>query len=429
MSYRVYLESLGCKLNQCERDALAAQFVASGHVIVSDPSAADLCVVNTCAVTHVAARKSRQLVRRLRRLNPSARLVVTGCSTGLRDHGLDADLLVCNDDKDLLPDRVERLWGAGGALAAPSGKDDPRSRTRPLVKIQDGCDNACTYCIVRILRGKQRSRPRQEVLAEVCERVAQGAHEIVLTGVHVGAYGRDIGEDLPGLVRAILDACAPDRVRLSSIEPWDLDRAFFDLWRDPRLCRHLHLPLQSGCDATLARMNRNYTSAQFAALVASARDAIPDLAVTTDVIVGFPGETSAEFEASAAFVEGMDLARIHVFPYSPRPQTPAAGMPGQIDPRIRRSRAQTMQGIARESSRRFRSRFVGRELTVLLERRAESGLWSGLTDNYIRVYTEAERDLANTLCEVRLDGLRAGGMHGTRIEVPGRKQDGQHRSY
>lgn len=416
MVTRVYVESLGCKLNQCERDRLAQQFAEAGFLVVDAAQDADWCVLNTCAVTHVAAGKSRRRANQLRRLNPSTRLVVTGCYTGVSGNGLHADLTVDNAHKE---DLVALVWTESRSLGlaiAGNGvlqKGPLAARTRPLVKIQDGCDNDCAYCIVRVLRGRQRSRLRRDVLAEVAELVDQGCREIVLTGVHVGAYGRDTGDSLGGLVRAILDhPLAPERLRLSSIEPWDIAPAFFALWQDARLCRHLHLPLQSGCDATLARMNRHYTAAQFADLVARARAAIPGLAVTTDLIAGLPGESEAEFAQSLAFVEQMGFARAHVFPFSPRPGTPAASMPDQVDPHVRRERAQQMTQVARRSSEAFRRQFIGQVLPVLWEDRRADGRWSGLTDNYIRVVAESEQALSNTICSVRLLALDGGGMRG-----------------
>jgi len=417
MPLRVYVESLGCKLNQCERDGLAEQFVLAGQIVVARPEEADVCVVNTCAVTHVAERKSRQRFRQLRRANPGARLVATGCAARLANQCLEVDLMVDNAHKDNLPAQVLEAWGDMCAALPVRPSEAAASvvhpRTRALVKIQDGCDNACTYCIVRILRGRQKSRPRDEILAEVAELVRNGRHEVVLTGVHVGAYGRDNGDTLVDLVSAILRQSPPSRLRLSSIEPWDLTPAFFALWRDSRLCRHLHLPLQSGCDATLDRMNRKYTSGQFAELIEQARAAVPGLAVTTDVIAGFPGESEAEFAESAAFIERMTFARVHVFPYSPRPGTPAARMPDQVDPQIRRDRARTLREIARRSSAAFREQFLGQVMDVLWESRVRGDCWTGLTDNYIRVSARSSAVLANELRKVRLVALEANGVHGT----------------
>jgi threonylcarbamoyladenosine tRNA methylthiotransferase MtaB len=364
-------------------------------------------------------------------------LVLTGCLADLvgagrvgagSAKGLDLDLVVPNAQKDDLVSHVQEGLEDEPAQGRPrSGGDLVRPRTRPLVKIQDGCDNACAYCIVHRLRGKQRSRPRAEIVAELLSLRAQGCHEVVLTGVHVGTYGREWGESLEGLVEHLLDALGPPgprpdfRVRLSSIEPWDLSDTFFALWQDPRLCRHLHLPLQSGCDATLARMSRHYSTAQYAAWVEEARAAIPGLAVTTDVIAGLPGETQEEHAASAAFCARMQFARTHVFTYSERPGTPAAEMPGQVPVPERRARAEQLKAIGRESAAAFRRRSLGQTLPVVVEKRRArragiEGWWTGLTDNYLRVYLQSSRALGNTLTDVRLCELHAGGVRGELVE-------------
>jgi threonylcarbamoyladenosine tRNA methylthiotransferase MtaB len=414
---RVYLESLGCKLNQCERDALARQFAESGHVVVLTPDEADVCVVNTCAVTHVAARKSRHRFRFLHRVNPSARLVATGCYATLGGNGLRADLVAGNESKADLVSLIEAQiedWGLSESTLAGRAASDGAllGRTRPMVQIQDGCDNACSYCIVHVLRGRQRSRPRDEVLSEVSDLVRQGYREVVLTGVHVGSYGRERGDDLIDLVQDILAHTTLERLRLSSIEPWDLRPAFFQLWQDPRLCRHLHLPLQSGCDETLRRMDRSYTAAEYAELVALARAAIPGLALTTDLIAGFPGETEAAFAESLAFVERIAFARAHVFAYSARPGTTAAQMVDQLDPRIRRRRARQLREVAARSGEAFRRQFLGTTVSVLWEHRLADGRWPGLTDNYIRVYADSDECLANTMRDVVLCDLEGDGVRG-----------------
>lgn len=423
---RIYASSLGCKLNQSEMDALAVQLALGGHQLVASPAEADLCVLNTCAVTHVAAQKSRQALRRLHRENPDARLVATGCYAELTPADLrdlpGVELVAGNRDKDRLADRI------AAASATPHVSRFPSHvlRTRALVKIQDGCDNACTYCVIRVARGPQRSRPPDQVLAEVRARLAAGHKEIVLTGVHLGAYGRDRGggeveTDLWDLVARLLAETDVARLRLSSIEPWDLPARAFGLWADARLCRHLHLPLQSGANATLRRMARRYTAAEFATLVAAARAAIADLAVTTDVIVGFPGETDAEFAESLAFVRKISFARVHVFPYSSRPGTPAAGMPDQVSPSVKAERAHTMRAAAASGDRAFRQQFVGRTMAVLWEscRAGAAGtVWSGLTDNYLRVRAVAQEDLANTLTPTRLVALVPDGLQG-RVNLSG----------
>ncbi len=428
---RIYLSSLGCKLNQAEMDDLAARLVQQGHEVVASPLDADLCVLNTCAVTHVAAQKSRQALRRLHRDNPQARLVATGCYAELSPGELEGlpgiERVVGNADKPDLASLLGLLEpGRAPALVSfPRPASTAIPRTRALVKIQDGCDNACTYCIIRVARGSQRSRPAGEILAEVRARLAAGHQEIVLTGVHVGAYGRDLRRggsdgsavDLWGLVRRILDETQVPRLRLSSIEPWDLPQEVLTLWRDPRLCRHLHLPLQSGSDATLARMGRRYTTAGFAALVDAARAAIPDLAVTTDVIIGFPGETEADFSQSLEFVREMGLARVHVFPYSSRPGTPAARMPGPVPAQVKAAWASRMRDVAADSSRAFRRRFLGRRVEVLWESRRpgnEGPMWRGLSDHYLRVEAPGPPDqkLGNSFGRVRIQGLTRDGLHG-----------------
>jgi len=369
---RVYLRALGCKLNQSEVESWARRLAAAGCEIVESSANADLCILNTCTVTHVASRKSRQMVRRCARGNPQAPIVVTGCFAEIHPGQAarlpGVSLVLGTADKERLVDNVaERL-----ALPVLSPQSEQHAsiaclHTRAFIKIQDGCNNACTYCIVRVARGRQRSRPMRAILDEILARQSEGYQEIVLSGVHIGAYGRERDETLANLVREILQHTRFSRLRLSSIEPWDLAPDLLRLWENQRLCRHLHLPLQSGCDATLKRMNRRYSTAQFSELVRNARAAIPDLAVTTDVIVGFPGEDKQEFAASADFVASMDFARIHVFPFSARPGTEAAAMPQQVDPPIKKLRGKRMGGIARQSSDTVRRRFLGRMIDVLWE--------------------------------------------------------------
>jgi threonylcarbamoyladenosine tRNA methylthiotransferase MtaB len=407
---KIYLASLGCKLNQSEMDSLAGQLAAVGHKVVGSPAEAELCVLNTCAVTHVAAQKSRQALRRLHRDNPQTRLIATGCYAELEPEALDSlpgvERVVGNPEKE----HLGNLIGVSAVQRKGIGADVPRTRTRALVKIQDGCDNACTYCIIHVARGPQHSRPADEILTEVRALLAKGYQEIVLTGVHIGAYGRDrqrepAETDLWSLVDRILAETDVPRLRLSSIEPWDLSEQAFRLWDDPRLCRHLHLPLQSGCDATLRRMARRYTTGEFRAWVTAARAAIPDLAVTTDMIVGSPGETEDEFAQSLDFLQRMAFSRTHVFPFSARAGTPAEKMPDQVSPQFKARRARAMRKVAATSQQAFSQSYIGRTLEVLWEaekERKEGTFWSGLTDNYLRVYTRNSADLANRLFPVRL---------------------------
>jgi threonylcarbamoyladenosine tRNA methylthiotransferase MtaB len=441
----VYLERVGCKLNQSEIEALGRGFVQAGHQLVQACEEADLCVVNTCTVTQTADHKSRKMIRRLRRANPTARLIVTGCYAEMCPQEVEAiggvDLVVGNEDKEQLVELAGKLvdWETGKSVDSETRKfvvrdsDNTNLRitnlriyestnlpvyrlghTRAFVKIQDGCNNHCAYCIVSLARGRERSRPGQDILAEIETLVAANFKEVVLTGVHIGGYGRDLSTSLGQLVEDILTETTVPRLRLSSIEPWDLEPSLLPLWENLRLCRHLHLPLQSGCDATLQRMGRRYTTAQYAHLVAAARKSIPDLAVTTDVIVGFPGETAEEFAASLNFVEKMEFARTHIFQYSIRPGTAAAEMLHQVSLAEKKERSEAMLELARESSQRFEQKFVGRKMGVLWEMRCgdDQHVWSGLTDNYMRVMTNSELNLGNTITSTKLVGLVKGRMHG-----------------
>lgn len=408
---RVYLHSLGCRLNQSEIEAMARQLAARGCVLVADPAQADVHVVNTCAVTAQAERKSRHLLRALHRANPAARIAALGCGVSFDAAGFAAlpgvVWAVPNADKERLPELI-----APGP--AGQGGVQPLRRTRALVKVQDGCDNRCAYCVVWRLRGPSRSRPLEAVVAEVQARLSEGYQEVVLTGVNLGAYGRDLGmrRGLAQLIAALLQRTALPRLRLSSVEPWDVDEALFELWADPRLCRQLHLPLQSGSDAVLRRMGRPITAERYARLAEAARAAIPDLALTTDVLVGFPGEDEAAFAESLAFVEAAGLARLHVFPFSPRPGTAAAQMGDQVPEAERVERARRMRELGARLAAGFRQRFVGRQMAVLWERRQEDGLWHGLTDNYLAVVTASDEDLHNRIVLTRLVAADEGFLWG-----------------
>lgn len=420
---KVYLTSLGCKLNQSEIETWAREFAALGCELVDAPEQADLCVANTCAVTHVAARKSRQLVRKLSRARPEARLVVTGCYAELSAAEVKdfpaVTMVAGTAQKGQL---VSELAGLFDLRTSPTTDrpetEAPRQRalsahlrTRALIKIQDGCDNACTYCIVRVARGKQRSETIPAVLAEIQTREREGYREAVLTGVHIGAFGRERGESLADLLKAILAQTHIPRLRASSIEPWDLTDELLELWQDRRLCPHLHLPLQSGSDATLRRMGRRCSTQQFRDLVQRARAQIPDLAVTTDIIVGFPGEDESEFSETLDLAKEVGFARIHVFPFSARPGTAAATMQQQVSPETTQNRVARLLEVGRESARAFQARFVGRTADVLWESQHD-GVWNGLTGNYIRVETPSAVDLHNRIVTVRLTRQTAHGLHG-----------------
>ena len=420
---KVFLDTIGCRLNQAEIESLARQFRTAGHEIVPSAAGADLAVVNTCSVTSEAASDSRAAIRRANRLG-AGRLVVTGCWATLEPEkaaGLPGvDRVVPNLLKDSLASDLLALPQEFFDLEPLARSPLPglHARTRAFIKVQDGCDNACTFCITTVARGAGRSRPLEPILTDVQSAVAGGTKEIVLTGVHLGSWGHDFPDPqrLKDLVSALLARTAFPRLRLSSLEPWDLDADFFTLWRDERLCRHLHLPLQSGSAGVLKRMARKTTPASFAALVQAARLAIPGVAITTDIIVGFPGETEAEFSETLAFVRRMDFAGGHVFTYSARPGTPAARMRGQLPYGVRKQRNALLRAALEESARAYRSRFIGQTLPVLWE--ASSTLtdtgWAleGLTDNYLRVQAVAPEVRWNRIDPVELLTLDGDGMQG-----------------
>jgi threonylcarbamoyladenosine tRNA methylthiotransferase MtaB len=274
-------------------------------------------------------------------------------------------------------------------------------RTRTFVKVQDGCNTPCSYCIVPLVRGRETSLPVNDVISEVIERVAEGYQEVVLTGTKIGKYQHE-GTHLKALLERILAETGVPRLRISSLQPREVSPGLLHLWADDRLCSHLHLSLQSGSDPVLARMNRRYDTAEYKRAVFLIRKNVPDAAITTDVIVGFPGETDNEFEESYRFCQRMEFARIHVFPFSARSGTVAAQIPDQVDSETKKRRSDTMLTLAKESSQNFRQRFSGRTMTVLWEQRTGEGIWSGVTGNYLRVFTESKEDLSNRLMPIRL---------------------------
>ncbi len=426
----IRVDSIGCRLNISEIEEMARCFAGAGHRLVGPGEPADLYVFNTCTVTHVAARKSRQIIRQMRRANPKAAVVVTGCYAELSPAEIEAlgvDMVVGNGQKDQLPNLLAEAGLLRDAEPVPAADASPHSlslveegsHTRAFIKVQDGCDNRCTFCIVTLARGGSRSRPIKEVIAEINRLVALGYQEAVLSGVHLGSYGQDSGDPqgLSNLVRAILADTDLPRLRLSSLEPWDLNPNFFELWQNERLLPHLHLPLQSGADSVLRRMARRTSQAQFAGLVQAAQDTIPDLSITTDIIVGFPGETETEFAQSLAFVEKMAFAKLHIFRYSRREGTAAATMKGQLPSPVIQTRSRRMHALNADLERAFRRKFIGRRMAVLWESSEPYGFgrqWSGLTGNYLRVVTQTQAGVAlrNRVIETDLAGLVPGAIQG-----------------
>ena len=446
---RIYLDQIGCRLNYSEMESLARRLTAAGHHVVAEPGHAQVIIFNSCAVTAGAVRDSRKRAGALHRAAPAARIALTGCYATL-DPAAAATmpgvaLVADNSRKEMLPLLLEP-WSAqfedtrslarlapdanpfdfpsteqqpfgapplGAQASSPAdavlphatghtaqanptlASATPALRTRAFVKVQDGCDNRCTFCIVTSLRGESRSRPLSAVVEEIATHAQQGVQEAVLTGVHLGSYGRDLEQAQAGNLKQLITAILTDtdivRLRLSSLEPWELAGGFFDLWaRWPgRLCPHLHLPLQAGTDRQLRAMARRCTVDSYRQLLAQARAAIPDLIVTTDLIAGFPGESEMDFAQGLAFVQECRFAHAHVFPYSAREGTAAARFGGQVAPATKKQRVQQLQAAVEVTGQQERQRFAGTTRPVLWEGQGaavvEAGLvrWTGLTDNYL----------------------------------------------
>jgi len=412
---KIALDSLGCKLNQAEIEHLAHELIAGGYTVVSPAGSPDIYILNTCTVTHVADRKSRHMLRMARRRNPGVRLVAIGCYAGRMPSDLASlegvDLVIGNDRKsDLVSILSESLDLPLKPADGTPGLYEGSRRTRSFIKVQDGCRNFCAYCIVPLVRSREESVPADSIVSLVAVRVAAGYKEVVLTGTEIGTYNSN-GIDLQSLIARILDETDILRLRLSSLQPPEITPGLIGLWHEQRLCPHFHLSLQSGSDSVLKRMKRRYDTADYRRVVSMIRDSVPHVAVTTDIIVGFPGETEAEFAESLAFCRDMRFARIHVFPYSPRPGTAAAEMAQTVPAGIKKQRSQEMLALAEDSSLAFRRRFMGETINVLWEQKS-AGIWSGLTGNYIKVYTKSREDLANNLVPVKLDKIYRDGLWG-----------------
>jgi len=409
---RVYFTNLGCKLNQAEIERFARDFQAAGHEVVGSLAEANLHVVNSCTVTHTAARSSRKAAGRGR--SRGLRTVLTGCyasdpTAAARLAGV--DLVVPNAEKDRLLEKVHAAFPEAVLEEIPVPcMPLPSGNTRALLKVEDGCNMRCAFCIIPQTRGRQRSRPPAEVIAEARALTGAGYQEIVVTGVQISAY-RWESHGLFHLAGDLLRESGAPRLRLTSIAPWDLDERLLGLWSDSRLCRHLHLSLQSGSTATLRRMRRPYTAESYSRLLDRVRAAVPGVAITTDVIAGFPGETDADFADSLAFVAAAGFAKVHAFPFSPRPGTEAAELPDPVHPTMIRERMEKLLAAAAQAEIDFRRAAFGHRETVLWEH-PRSGMGHGLTDNYIRVFSPEGAGLWNRFSRVELGDLLEDGVQG-----------------
>lgn len=414
--------TLGCKVNQYESEAMLEALLAGGFQEAASGEEADVVVVNSCTVTATSDQKVRQTLRRARKENPGAVTVLTGCMPQAFPEEaaalLEADVVLGNARRaDLLPRVMEYLSSKQRIVdIAPHEKGEKfermavstfHGRTRAFLKIEDGCDRFCSYCIIPYARGRVRSKPLEDIREEVQRLGEQGFQEVVLTGINLPAYGRELGLHLCDAVEAACEATGIQRVRLGSLEPEQLTpEVIARMASQDKLCPQFHLSLQSGCDTTLRRMNRHYTTAEYGQIVGNLREAFPGCAITTDVMVGFAGETEEEFEASLSFVRKIGFSKVHVFAYSRRPGTRAYDMPGQVTVREKEDRSHRMIEATRATQQAFLQAQLGQAEEVLFEQQKEQGLWEGYTRNYTHVLAPSGRDLSGQLVQVRLESVQ-----------------------
>jgi threonylcarbamoyladenosine tRNA methylthiotransferase MtaB len=414
----INFQALGCRLNEAELETWASQFLKLGHQVTTDSGEADIVVFNSCAVTSEADRKSRQQIGRLHRKNPQAKMIVTGCHASLNSDAvkdyLGVDMVIGNHQKD---DLVEKAVDQFGLTV--SEIDQPiqntlflRGRHRAFIKVQDGCRYRCTYCIVTIARGEERSRSIGDIIDEINMLHQQGIQEIAVTGVHVGGYGSDIDSSLTVLLTEILKQTDIPRIRLASVEPWDLPDDFFELFQNPRLMPHMHLPIQSGCDSVLKRMARRCKTSEFSRILKIAREASPLFNVTTDLIVGFPGETEDEWQQTMEYVDNTGFGHMHIFSFSPREGTAAARFPGQIDKETKKDRSRQMHEMASRLKAVELEKNISQTVPVLWEQKtnAETGLWSGYTPQYHKVVSSNHSIQEASISDVTIDQVSADGL-------------------
>ncbi|MCY3558090.1 MAG: tRNA (N(6)-L-threonylcarbamoyladenosine(37)-C(2))-methylthiotransferase MtaB [Chloroflexi bacterium] len=402
--------TLGCKLNQAETQQAARELQRRGCVTVDRPTPADAYLINTCTITHVADRKARRLIRMARRLSPDAPVIVTGCYAERAGAELSEQpgiQVVANVRKAEAAEAVFATLADVGPTSAI--RTASVGRTRAFIKIQEGCDDVCAFCIVPRVRGRERAIPIDELVAEVQERVEEGFQEIVLTGTQPGAYGRDRsdGTTAARLIDALLSRTDAARIRYSSIQPQDITPELLSCWDDARMCRHVHLALQSGSDAVLTRMRRRYSADQFIEAVTAFRLAVPGVSVTTDIIAGFPGETDDDHAATLALMRKVRFTDVHVFPYSSRSGTSAALLSDDVPPEVKRTRAAELRALGERHRGGALESEVGSLQSVLFETPG-----TGLTDTYLPCRVETDDDLSNQLRSVRVAAVDDSGLVG-----------------
>ncbi len=422
--------TLGCKVNQYDSDAMRTIFLQQGYKAVKEEEEADVYVINTCSVTSIGDRKSRQMVRKIRRKHPQAVIAVAGCYAQIAPEIFEAmgdiDVIVGAQNRSKIVEYVEQAQKKEKTINAV--KDimsvtefenlyvdaEGETKTRAFIKVQEGCDNYCTFCIIPFARGKLKSRKQKDAVEEIRRLVLKGYREIVLTGIHLGNYGRDLhdGTSLATLVEELLRIPNLLRIRMGSIESVELSDDLINLIKDePRVCRHLHLPIQSGSDAVLRRMNRHYRLPEYKKLISELREKIPGLALTTDLIVGFPGETEENFMETLETLRELRFSAIHVFPYSQRTGTPAAVFPNQVPGDIKKDRVHRVQELEKEISKEYRKTFLQKTVHVLIEEE-KNGYFEGLSDEYIRVSITDKNVEKGRLYSVYVENLTEDGLIG-----------------
>ena len=420
MNKSVAFCTLGCKVNQYETEAMCELFKAKGYTEADFDDFADVYVINTCTVTAISDRKSRQMIRRAKRINPDSFVIVCGCYAQTAPDAVSSiegvDLVLGTQERAQIAELAEKR--TGGCLVHDISKNHSfeklsiytcRNRSRAYIKIQEGCNQFCTYCIIPYARGPIRSRPADEIIAESRELAAAGFTEIIYVGIHVASYGLDTKDTTLAELLVMLNKIdGIKRIRLSSIEPMTLDYKFCETIKNcDKLCPHFHLSLQSGCDETLRRMNRRYTTKQYKEVVDGLRKFFPDCAVTTDIMVGFPGETDREFEETLEFVRDIEFSDAHIFKYSRRKGTPADTMPNQIAPEIKDERSHRLIALCTKSRDAFLEKHIGKELEVLFEER-NGEYFEGKTANYITVLVKTDENLHGKYKNVIASELKDG---------------------
>ncbi len=431
---KVAFYTLGCKVNQYETEAMIEAFDKKGYEIVSYNGYADIYIINTCTVTNMGDRKSRQIIRRALDYNKDAFIAVVGCYSQIAPQEVmeieGVQLVLGTDKRSKIVEMVEKAIKKSSKTNAVTDImqidkfeemdiSQYKNRTRAFIKIQEGCDQYCSYCIIPYARGHVRSRNTDSIVEEVKRLAQSGFVEVVLTGIHIGSYGKDLNNiSLIDIIEKIHEIDGIERIRMSSVEPKTLDDNFIQrLSKLKKICQHFHLSMQSGCDETLKRMNRKYTTGEYREVVNNLRRKFSEVAITTDVIVGFPGETDEEFEKTLDFVDEISFSAMHIFKYSPRKGTPAERHKNQISGEIKEERSNRLIALAKGKEREFINRFIGNEFNVLFEQELKDrkGFYEGLTHNYIRVIAESPREINGKILKVILKDVDNGHAIGKLI--------------